>query len=104
MKQEFLKNVFGRIEDGVQGSIALDPDFYRIMADKVKDQDNPKDILEAFRGFEGDAEFMNTGRFKAIMTKMGAKLTDEELSELLKEVDDNGKVYFDKLIKVVMGQ
>ena len=46
---------------------------------------------------------MEKARFVQIMTKMGAKLNDEEIGELLKEVDDGGKIFFDKLVDVVMG-
>ena len=90
-----------------------------------------------------DVDYMEKARFVQIMTKMGAKLNDEEIGELLKvgraraaeplarrslrqmclrsgriavhgrpllwcmrpsqEVDDNGKIHFQKLVDVVMG-
>lgn len=86
----------------ISGSLDLNQ-YYQVMAEKLKRADNPDDIIAAFKGFDPDKDFMEEKRFKLIMQKMGAKLNDEEVTELLKEVSKDGKVYFDKLKDVVLG-
>jgi Ca2+-binding EF-hand superfamily protein len=88
--------------DGVTGSLDENK-FYVVMAMKLANAEDKQQIMAAFKGFDPDSDTMEKARFVNIMTKMGAKLNDEEMTELLKEVDDGGKINFQKLVDVVMG-
>ena len=102
IKGDELQDYFKVVNVEISGSLDLNQ-YYQVMAEKLKRADNPDDIIAAFKGFDPDKDFMEEKRFKLIMQKMGAKLNDEEISELLKEVSKDGKVYFDKLKDVVLG-
>ena len=102
IKGDELQDYFKVVNVEISGSLDLNQ-YYQVMAEKLKRADNPDDIIAAFKGFDPDKDFMEEKRFKLIMQKMGAKLNDEEVTELLKEVSKDGKVYFDKLKDVVLG-
>lgn len=88
---------------GIDVSGAVDINgFNTIMAAKLARADNPDDIIAAFKGFDPDSDSMSEARFKQIMTQMGAKLNEEEITELLKEVSEGGNVKFEKLKQVVL--
>lgn len=102
IKGDELQDYFKIAGVDIGGDMTLNQ-FYAVMAEKLKRADNPDDIIAAFKGFDPDADHMSEARFKLIMTKMGAKLNEEEIGELLKEVSVGGKVKFDKLKEVVLG-
>jgi calmodulin len=61
------------------------------MARKMKSQDSKSEILEAFKVFDKDGSGkISASELRSIMTDLGEKLTDEEVSEMIREADKDG--------------
>lgn len=59
-----------------------------MMARKMKDTDSEEDIREAFQVFDRDDKGkISVAELRHIMTSIGEKLDEEEISSLIKEAD-----------------
>ncbi|PIA13577.1 calmodulin [Coemansia reversa NRRL 1564] len=63
------------------------PSFVQLISAKEKGSDNTrKGVEEAFRAFDrGNRGFLSESEFRHIMTKMGEKMSNEEVDEMLRE-------------------
>ncbi|KAJ8308903.1 hypothetical protein KUTeg_013777 [Tegillarca granosa] len=62
------------------------PEFLTMMARKMKDTDSEDEIREAFKVFDKDGNgFISAAELRHVMTNLGEKLTDEELSQLTED-------------------
>ena len=69
----------------------------------MKDNISEEEIRKAFRVFDEDEKgFISVSDFRHIMTKLGEKLTPEEVNDFIKEanVDDNGFINFNQLVSI----
>ena len=67
------------------------------MTTKMKDTDCEADVMEAFKVFDKDGSgFIAADELKHVMTNLGEKLTDQEISEMLLEAgtDGDGRVSY----------
>ena len=79
------------------GSIDF-PEFLSMMAGKVKDVDTAEELRQVFLVFDKDKDgFINARELKQVMNNLGEKLTDADISEMIREadVDGDGKVNFE---------
>merc|ERR1711915_347326 len=79
------------------------PEFLTMMARKMKDNTSEEEIRNAFRVFDKDDRgFISVSEFRHFMTKLGEKLTPEEVDELIKEanVDVNGSIDYNQLVSI----
>ena len=91
------------LPNGLQGMMDLQQ-FLNVMKQKITQKDDPVQLKKALSAFEDDGvDYMLVPRFRAVMRRMGAQLTEDELEALLAEVQKGDKIYFDDLIKTVMG-
>lgn len=70
------------------------------MEEKLKDVDTYEDLIEEFKKLDKDGDgIIPAPEFKQYMRNLGAKMTPEQLEELMKEADgkNEGKVDIDEL-------
>uniref|UniRef100_A0A4X2KJ65 Calmodulin like 3 n=1 Tax=Vombatus ursinus TaxID=29139 RepID=A0A4X2KJ65_VOMUR len=85
-----LKNMIGEIDTDGNGTIDF-PEFLSMMAKKMKDTDSEEEIREAFRVFDKDGNgLVSAAELRHVMTKLGEKLTDDEVDEMIREADVDG--------------
>ena len=75
--------------------------FNEFLTLMVRDDRTPEsiemEIREAFRIFDKDANgFVTIDELKHVLTNLGEKLTDDELEDMLKEADVDGKLLCSK--------
>lgn len=76
------------------GEIDFD-EFLMMMSKKMNETDHESEIKEAFEIFDREKSgFISHSDLKYVMYQLGEKLTDEEVTEMLKEADckDRGKI------------
>ncbi|XP_036615805.1 calmodulin-A-like [Trichosurus vulpecula] len=101
-----LKNMIGEIDTDGNGTIDF-PEFLSMMARKMKDTDSEEEIREAFRVFDKDGNgFVSAAELRHVMTKLGEKLTDDEVDEMIREadVDGDGQVNYEEFVRMLISK
>lgn len=85
-----LKGIISEVDTDGNGSIEF-PEFLAMMARKMKESNTEDDIRDAFRVFDTDNDgFISARELRAVMTKLGENLTDQEIEEMIREADVDG--------------
>ncbi|XP_027714770.1 calmodulin-A-like [Vombatus ursinus] len=101
-----LKNMIGEIDTDGNGTIDF-PEFLSMMAKKMKDTDSEEEIREAFRVFDKDGNgLVSAAELRHVMTKLGEKLTDDEVDEMIREadVDGDGQVNYEEFVRMLISK
>lgn len=88
--EEALRQMIKEVDADDSGTIDF-AEFLTLMARKMKTQDSEAEIQEAFKVFDTD----NSGKISAtelrqVMEKLGEKLSDQEVEDMIREADING--------------
>jgi hypothetical protein len=70
---------------------------------RLLDGGDGKVLLEAFKVFDKDGNaFISAAELKHAMSKLGEKLTDEEVDDMIREadIDGDGQINFEEFVKV----
>jgi len=84
---------------------AINFDFFKdIFVQNKREVDSEKELTDAFSVFdkEGTGE-LNTNDLRNALTTMGESLPEEEVDNVLKQVDKDGKIKIEDIIKVLIG-
>ena len=76
------------------GEIDFD-EFLMMMSKRMNETDHESEVKEAFEIFDREKSgYISHADLKHVMAQLGEKLTDEEVSEMLKEADtkERGKI------------
>ncbi|XP_058285449.1 calmodulin-like protein 3 [Hylobates moloch] len=85
-----LRDMMSEIDRDGNGTVDF-PEFLGMMARKMKDTDNEEEIREAFRVFDKDGNgFVSAAELRHVMTRLGEKLSDEEVDEMIRAADTDG--------------
>jgi len=80
------------------------PDFLVQQSSRMKDVDSKEELKKAFVVFDKDGKgYITPNELRAAMTGLADKLTDEEVTEMIREADVNkdGKILFDKFYELM---
>ena len=67
-----------------------------MMAKKRKEGNEEEELREAFKVFDKDGNgVISADELRHVMTNLGEKLTDEEITEMIKEADTNNDGHVD---------
>merc|ERR1719410_3246131 len=95
-------------EVDADGNGAIDfPEFLSLMARCHQDTEGEEELSEAFKVFDRDGNgFISSAEVHLVMTNLGEKLTDEEVSEMDRaaDVDGDGQINYDEFVKMMMAK
>jgi calmodulin len=87
------------------GSGTIDfPEFLKMMANKVKDEDSEEEIRETFRVFDKDGNgYVSPAELRHVLGNIGEKLTDDEIDEMIREadVDGDGSINYEEFVAMM---
>ncbi|XP_046535934.1 calmodulin-like protein 3 [Equus quagga] len=81
------------------------PEFLDMMAKKMKDRDSKEEIREAFCMFDKDGNgFISTAELRHVTTRLGEKLTKEEVDKMIwaADVDGDGQVNYEEFVRMLV--
>ena len=87
-----LQYMINEVDADGSGSIDFE-EFLKMMAGIVKSpEDEEREMWDAFRVFDKDNDgFVSIDELKFVLTNLGERLTDQEMNEILKDADSDGK-------------
>lgn len=88
------------------GSINFE-EFSVMMVDKMRNIDSEEDIIEAFKVFDMDNKgYITVHELRHIMTNLGEKLTDQEVTDMMREADGDGDgvINYEDFVKIMTTQ
>ncbi|CDO55790.1 similar to Saccharomyces cerevisiae YBR109C CMD1 Calmodulin [Geotrichum candidum] len=89
--------------DSNSGTIDF-PEFLTMMARKMKDTDSEEEVHNAFKVFDCDEQgHISVTELRHVMTSIGERLNDDEISELVKEADtdNDGKIDYKEFVTLL---
>lgn len=90
-----LREMIAEVDQDGSGTIDFD-EFLALMASKMKDIDTEQEVREAFAVFDKNNDGkISADELRAVMLKLGERLTDEEIDEMIREADADGDGYID---------
>ncbi|CAK8543507.1 unnamed protein product [Lathyrus sativus] len=101
--KEEIQNMVTEVDINGRGSIAFE-EFLNIMSTKMKENIS-KELKDAFRVFDRDQdEYISAIELKDVMMRLGERLTDEEVEQMIREadLDGDGKVSYEEFAKIMV--
>ncbi|XP_061496310.1 calmodulin-like protein 3 [Rhineura floridana] len=98
-----LQEMIAKLDADGSGTVDF-PEFLSLMARKIQNCDGEEEIRRAFRVFDKDGNgYVSAAELRHIMTKLGEKLTDEEVEDMIKEadVDGDGQVNYEEFLRIM---
>eukprot|EP00397_Hematodinium_sp_SG-2012_P038652 GEMP01042079.1.p1 GENE.GEMP01042079.1~~GEMP01042079.1.p1 ORF type:complete len:150 (+),score=48.42 GEMP01042079.1:82-531(+) len=98
-----LQDMLNEVDADGSGTISF-PEFLALMARKMKDVDEAEDLVEAFKVFDLDGDgFISASELRKVMNNLGEKLTEQEIDEMIREVDNDGdgKVSWNEFLMMI---
>ncbi|XP_062067424.1 calmodulin-like protein 3 [Lepus europaeus] len=102
LSEEELKALIARVDKDGDGAISFQ-EFLAEMVRMMKGGGSEQDLREAFRAFDlnGDGH-ISVEELKQVMSKLGEKLSHEELNAMIQEADTDkdGKVNYEEFMHI----
>ncbi|RXH96674.1 hypothetical protein DVH24_009178 [Malus domestica] len=101
-----LQDMISEVDADQNGTIDFS-EFLNLMARKMKDTDSEEELKEAFKVFDKDQNgFISAAELRHVMANLGEKLTDEEVSEMIREADDDGdgQVNYEEFVRMMLNK
>ena len=100
-----LQDMINAVDADGSGTIDF-PEFLKMMANKMKDENSEEEIRETFRAFDKDGNGIVTpAELKHVLQNLGEKLSDEEIDEIINEsdVDGDGTINYEEFVFMMQG-
>merc|ERR1719474_153202 len=97
-----LNDILSEVDKDQDGKIDF-PEFLSMMERKMSQNEESDELREVFKAFDIDGNgFISASELSHVMTKLGEKLTDEEINEMIQEADTNkaGKVSYEEFVAI----
>lgn len=101
-----VKQIVKEVDPDSRGLINFQ-EFVSIMGREIRDYDNEADLRAAWKVFDKDNKgFISISELRHVLTNIGEKLSPDEIDDLTKEADPEGKgrVGYDEFIKMMMAK
>jgi calmodulin len=101
-----ILNFIKEVDLDNSGSINFE-EYVALMAGKMKDIDSEEDIIAAFKVFDVENKgYITQYELRHVMTNLGEKLTEQEVSDMMREADadGDGKINYEDFVKIMMTQ
>ncbi|KAJ3061541.1 hypothetical protein HDU98_002563, partial [Podochytrium sp. JEL0797] len=86
---EELKDLIQEVDFNGNGTIEFN-EFLQMMSRKLKESDSEEELRSAFKVFDEDGNgFISAEELRHVMTKLGEKLSSEEIDVMIRENDKN---------------
>ncbi len=85
-----LQDIINELDENGDGSVDYG-EFYKVMSKKIKNNDNPEEVEDAFKIISNGNDTLNIDHLKQVFQELGEILTENELKEMLSEVSLNGE-------------
>ena len=98
-----LNDMINEVDLDGNGIIEFD-EFEKLMAKKMQEKDSPEELMEAFRLFDKDGNgFISANELKHVMQNLGEKLTDNDISDMIKDADLDGDnaINFEEFVRMM---
>merc|ERR1712227_84081 len=98
-----LQDMIGVIDQDENGCISFD-EFVWLMSQDIHDEDIEDEIRDAFRVFDREGHgFISVIDLTDLLSKIGEKLSMDEVEELISEadIDGDGNIYYDEFIAMI---
>jgi len=95
LNEEELEECIQMVDSDGGGSVDID-EFLELMRVKTKEAQDQAEVKEAFRMLDKDGKGeIHTDVIKDILTQLDETLTEEDLNDLIKEIDEDGSGWVD---------
>lgn len=98
-----LREMIREVDEDDSGTIEF-PEFLTMMVRKVKAPDTQDELVNAFRVFDYEENgFISAQQLCHVMTNIGEKLSQAEITEMLKQagVDSHGQINYEDFVKMM---
>lgn len=100
-----IQDMINEVDKDGNGTIDF-PEFLSMMARQNNNSnDEEAELKEAFRVFDKDGNgVISADELRHVMTSLGEKLTDEEVTEMIREADVNGdgQINYEEFVKMMV--
>ncbi|KAJ2787017.1 hypothetical protein GGI15_001064 [Coemansia interrupta] len=98
-----LRDMINEVDRDGNGKIDFS-EFLTLMARQTKSANEEDELREAFKVFDKDGNgFISREELRNVMTTLGEKLTQEEVTEMIREadVDGDGQINYEEFVKMM---
>merc|ERR1711871_178707 len=99
-----LRAMVSELDQDESGDIDL-KEFLSAMQSKTQDPEGEEIIMEAFKTFDADASgALSHSEMREVLSKLGEKMDDDEITELIQtvDIDGDGEVDLGEFLAVVL--
>lgn len=99
-----LQEMVAEVDQDGSGTIDFS-EFLALMARKMKDVDTEQEVKEAFAVFDKNNDGkISADELRVVMSKLGEKLSEEEIDEMIREadLDGDGFIDYEEFVKLLL--
>lgn len=92
-KKEELDNIINELDKDKSGELNFE-EFIKVFTLQNEKTKTNQELIEAFKLIDSENDgYVTSTQLKLLLTKVGEKLSQEEVEEILNEIDPNGEGY-----------
>lgn len=102
--EQELQEMIAEVDTDGNGTMDF-PEFLAMMARKIDSDDGEEECKEAFRVFDKEGNgFISGAELRHIMTNIGDKMTDAEVTEMIQKADIDGdeQINYEEFVKMML--